>query len=236
MKKFRNKAKGFILVWGDIPLGKVDVVKRRFYVRTMFFCFMGITFAPLASYLVRLLSEDGREYYRIPMNWRSVLAGYLRAWLFASLFVTIMIGIFAWYGTSNPLWMALPALNFFLFILSLSLFRKPSENRLISYLKVMGIDVQLDSMITDIDTWLNLLGCEKVPLQPNNVFGIISLVCGLLGFVIPLLDITSILTGLYALRRGEPDRNTAKKGIIFGCIGTGYKVAIFIALALKIIH
>ena len=232
---FTHKSKGFIFVfiWGDVPLGKVDIVKQRFYVSTMFFHIMGMILAPLASYVVRLLPEGKKEYYRIPLNWRSVIAGYLRSWLFAFLFITIFSGIIGWCATSDPLWI-LPAIaNVILFILSLVLFRMPSEYRIVSHLKTMGIEVESNSMVADVDEWLNTLGCEKVTLLPSNVYGKISLICGLLGFVIPLLDITAIFTGVYALRRGEPDRKTAKEGLIFGCIGAGIKLVIYSALTIK---
>ncbi len=72
-----------IVYLGERRYGRVDHVPGLFYTSTTFWHINYIPVFPLRSYVVLEGSEDGREFRgtQIPLRFKSVAAGYLRAWL-----------------------------------------------------------------------------------------------------------------------------------------------------------
>src|SRR4051812_32568123 len=84
-------------VYGERLFGRVDRVPGLFCVATMFFHVNFVPLCPLRSYLVVEGSEqgDGFKGVRIPLRFKSILAGYLRGWLGAAAVFTGLVSAFA---------------------------------------------------------------------------------------------------------------------------------------------
>lgn len=72
-------------VYGTHLFGQVERVSGLFYVSSMFFHINYVPLFPQRSYVVFEGSESGKQFrgIQIPLNLKSVLAGYLRGWLAA---------------------------------------------------------------------------------------------------------------------------------------------------------
>ena len=66
-----------IVFWGKRYYGIVDRVPGLFYVATLFFHIYYVPIAPSQSYLIKAGGKGNRA---IPLQSKSVLAGYLRGW------------------------------------------------------------------------------------------------------------------------------------------------------------
>jgi hypothetical protein len=86
-----------IIIYGESNYGKVSHVPGLFYVKTRFAHLYGMPLIPTSSYLVVDGSEkdNGFRGVPIPMDWRSVLAGYIRTLLGgATLAPAFIVGLF----------------------------------------------------------------------------------------------------------------------------------------------
>jgi hypothetical protein len=84
-------------VYGEHLFGRVQHVPGLFSVSTMFFHVNYVPLAPLRSYVVLDGSERGNAFQgvRIPLSFKSVLAGYLRGWLGTIAIFTGIVAAFA---------------------------------------------------------------------------------------------------------------------------------------------
>jgi hypothetical protein len=84
-------------IHGERLFGRVHRVPGLFYVATMFFHFNFVPMWPLRSFLVQEGSDHGDAFegVRIPMSFRSVVAGYMRGWLAAAAIFAGIVGAFA---------------------------------------------------------------------------------------------------------------------------------------------
>jgi hypothetical protein len=87
-------------VHGEHLYGQVDRVAGLFYVSTQFWHLNYVPIVPLRSYIVLDGSEDGDTFRgkKIPLQWKSVVIGYLRGWLGAATMFTALYSAFV--GTS----------------------------------------------------------------------------------------------------------------------------------------
>jgi len=84
-------------VYGERLFGRVHRTPGLFYVATMFWHINFVPLVPVRSYVVLEGSEkdEGFQGARIPLSFKSVLAGYLRGWLGAAAIFTGCVGAFA---------------------------------------------------------------------------------------------------------------------------------------------
>jgi hypothetical protein len=84
-----------IVIYGQAAYGKVDKVPNLFHVCTQFYHLYYIPLVPLRSYLVRADAEDevGLQGVEVPLCFRSVLAGWLRAALILCVVIGVGIGL-----------------------------------------------------------------------------------------------------------------------------------------------
>jgi hypothetical protein len=90
-----------IIITGERLYGKVDRVPGSFYVATMFWYLNYLPLIPLRSYIVLEGTESGGQFRgkQIPVDGRSALVGYVRAW--GGLAITIcaviaLLGLAGW--------------------------------------------------------------------------------------------------------------------------------------------
>src|SRR5262249_3005931 len=88
---------GMYIVFGRQNYGKVDVVPKLFYVATRFFHLYYVPLIPLGSYLVLAGTESGEAFSgrQIPLRWKSVLAGWVRAVLILCIIAGAVTGLIA---------------------------------------------------------------------------------------------------------------------------------------------
>lgn len=91
---------------GTTLLGHVDEIPGLFYVKTKFLHFNFILLIPMQSYVIRAGTEtkDGGAFLGESLGWyaRSILAAYLRASLFVVMAIglagTLITGVWCWHG------------------------------------------------------------------------------------------------------------------------------------------
>lgn len=88
------------VVYGTRLFGQVERAPGLFYISTLFFHVDYLPLFPQRSYLVWEGSESGEQFrgIRLPLNLKSVLAGYLRGWLAAIAIFTGCVGAAATTG------------------------------------------------------------------------------------------------------------------------------------------
>jgi len=136
-----------LVIYGSRLYGRVDDVPGLFYVATRFGHVFWVPLIPLGSHVVLQELEDGWRGVPIGLSGRSVLAGYLRGLLLGGGLISLLLGTIFSFGAggAETEWLAhrllaIAPVGIVFGLISLVLWRHPSEQRFLELCERIGLD------------------------------------------------------------------------------------------------